>query len=48
MFKIIVHKRALKYLAKLTSFRKTKIKELLFNLAAWHYESLYETVGLLP
>ncbi len=32
MFKIIVHKRALKYLNKLTSFRKTKIKKLLTEL----------------
>ncbi|MDR4499557.1 MAG: type II toxin-antitoxin system RelE/ParE family toxin [Candidatus Scalindua sp.] len=32
MFKIIVHKRALKYLNKLTSFRKTKIKNLLTGL----------------
>ena len=32
MFKIIVHKRALKYLNKLPSFRKTKIKELLTGL----------------
>lgn len=32
MFKIIVHKRALKYLNKLTSFRKTKIKRLLTEL----------------
>ena len=32
MFKIIVHKRALKYLNKLTSFRKTKIIELLTEL----------------
>ncbi len=32
MFKIIVHKRALKYLNKLTSFRKTKIKKLLAEL----------------
>jgi Cytotoxic translational repressor of toxin-antitoxin stability system len=32
MFEIIVHKRALKYLNKLSSFRKTKIKELLTEL----------------
>jgi len=32
MFKIIVHKRALKYLNKLTSFRKAKIKKLLTEL----------------
>jgi mRNA interferase RelE/StbE len=32
MFKIIVHKRALKYLNKLTLFRKTKIKKLLTEL----------------
>ncbi len=32
MFKVIVHKRALKYLNKLTSFRKAKIKELLAEL----------------
>ncbi len=32
MFKIIVHKRALKYLNKLTSLKKNKIKELLTEL----------------
>ncbi len=32
MFKIIVHKRALKYLNKLTSPKKAKIKELLTEL----------------
>lgn len=32
MFKIIVHKRALKYLSKLTSSKKTKIKKLLTEL----------------
>jgi mRNA interferase RelE/StbE len=32
MFKIIVHKRAHKYLNKLTSFRITKIKKLLTEL----------------
>jgi mRNA interferase RelE/StbE len=32
MFKIIVHKRAIKYLNKLTPFKKNKIKELLTEL----------------
>ncbi len=32
MFKIIVHKRATKYLNKLTPFKKNKIKELLTEL----------------
>ncbi len=32
MFKVIAHKRVLKYLNKLTSSKKTKIKELLTEL----------------
>lgn len=32
MFKVIVHKRSLKYLNKLTPFKKTKIKKLLTEL----------------
>ena len=47
MFKIVVHKRAVKYLNKLPSHRKNKIKELLNELCnnPIQYEAVKPMLG---